>query len=328
MSSNLRSNDKAVNPLLSNQTNMRSNSQKPTRKDKELLINSHPLLKALMGDDLSDCVCFFWYIYILSQTRSFMDYEFDQQLKQLASQAKKIDDLKSIERKKIVSELIGLIPKSEKFQTFQNKYIHEHRDIFQDALHNSFISLNQSLTNYEIRDELFISWFIQILNNKIMDEFRNIKREQKQLEQVKKEIINPTDNPPDSSMSPSQKIREIITVDPEIKLQKNVSKKYKDWRIQTHLNFFIFVFEVNFLIGYFFLYLSLFITIQKVFLLRLEGKSAREIALEFGVKTRNPEQTAFRWIEYLEKSEERKAELNQYIDRYLSDWEEIRQEYL
>ncbi|WP_254174452.1 hypothetical protein [Planktothrix pseudagardhii] len=320
MLSNLRSNDKAGNPLLSNQTNMRINSQKPTRKDKELLINSPLLLKALMGDDLSDCVCLnFWYIYILSQTRSFMDYELDQQLKQLASQAKLLD-LKSIERKKVLHELIRLIPKSQKFKTFQNKYIHEHIDILDEALQKSFCSLNNSLENYQIREELFISWFIQILNNKIMDEFRNIKREQKQLEQVKKEIINPTDNPPDSSMTPSQKIREIITVDPEIKLQKNVSKKYKDWRIQTHLNFFIFVFEVNSLVGYFFLYLSLIITIQKVFLLRLEGKSAREIALEFGVKTKNPEQTAFRWIEYLEKSQERKAELNQYIDRYLSDW--------
>ncbi|MBE9145420.1 RNA polymerase sigma factor [Planktothrix mougeotii] len=325
MLSNFRSNDKAVNPRLSNQANMRINSQKPTRKQKELLINPPLLLKALMGDDLSDCVCLnFWYIYILSQTRSFMDYEFDQQLKQLASKAKKIDDLKSRERQKIVSDLIGLIPKSEKFQTFQNKYISEHRDILHEALHNAFISLNKSLTNYEIRDELFISWFIQILNNKIKDEFRKIKREQEQLKKVQTEIISP----PDDSMSPGQKIREIITVDPEIKLQKNVSIDYQDWRIQTHLNFFIFVFEVNSLIGYFFLRLSLIITIQKVLLLRLEGKSAREIALEFGVNTKNPHSTAYRWIDYLEKSEERKAELNQYIGRYLSDWEEIRQEYL
>jgi hypothetical protein len=255
-----------------------------------------------------------------------MDYELDQQLKQLASQAKQLD-FKSIERKKVLHELIRLIPKSESFKTFQKQYISDNRDILDDARQNSFCSLNNSLEHYQIREQSFISWFLSIFHNKIMDEFRKIKQEQRQLEREGNNIIL-INSQPDNSMTPPKKIMEIIKFDPEIKLQKNVSRDYQDWRIQTHLNFFIFVFEVNSLVGYFFLYLSLIITIQKVFLLRLEGKSAREIALEFGVKTKNPEQTAYRWIDYLEKSQERKAELNQYIDRYLSDWEEIRQEYL
>ncbi len=231
-----------------------------------------------------------------------MDDELDQQLKELALQAKQLE-LTSLKRKQILSKLISLIYYSDELRKCKNRHLPDKRDILEDALHNSFLKLNESLNNYKIRgNSKFMNWFSTIFENHI----NMIHRKQKKDDEKKAPSTTTNSDgktiekeieyiPPDNSIPPSQKIREIIQVDPEGLLQETLSTKYDG------------------------------VTIQKVLLLRIKGKSAREIALEFGVKTENPAQTAYRW--YHEKNKHKKAEINQYIDKYFEDWEEIRKQY-
>ncbi|MDJ1175969.1 RNA polymerase sigma factor [Roseofilum capinflatum] len=263
----------------------------------------------VLHPSVSDNACLsLYYIYCLSVTPEFMNYDLDRKLKELVRQAQALklgaeDPKYLVKRNHILTKLIRLISQSDDLRNSLRalkQRFKEDKDLVQDSLDESYASLNQAINNYEIREEsAFMAWFMRIIRNRTLDKLRRKQRDQQNnisltdMNLYGKEISDEDKKP----MSNGQKLREIIATDLEKKLQYNIAKKYP-------------------------------VTLQQVLLLRLEGKSAREIAIYFGVQAKNPEQTAYRWINYLDEHPQKKKDFIEYISRYLDGWEEIREDYL
>lgn len=262
-----------------------------------------------LNSSVSNNACLsLYYVYCLSVTPEFMNYDLDRKLKDLVRQAQALklgaEDRKYlVKRNQILTQLIRLISRSDDLRNslrgLKAKY-HSDRDLVQDSLDESYASLNQAIDNYEIREESeFMAWFMTIVRNRTIDKLRRKQRDQQNnislttMNEYGQDISDEDNN----RMPNGQKLREIIATDIEKKLQYSVAKKYQ-------------------------------VTLQQVLLLRLHGKSAREIAIYFGVQTKNPEQTAYRWINYLDEHPQKKKEFIEYISRYFDDWEDIREDYL